>query len=93
MSVHVQKTPNPNALKFVLPARIFGQPLNASTPDEAARHPLAQRLLALAPVYNVFMVQDFVTVNKVPHVPWAGLEEEIRQQIEAYYMDTLRQEA
>jgi hypothetical protein len=85
MPVHVQRTPNPNALKFVLPQKMFDRPLNISSPAEAETHPLAQQLLALEPVYNVFMVQDFVTVNKRPDAPWEGLEEEIVHIVAAYF--------
>jgi hypothetical protein len=69
----VQKTPNPNAIKFVLPGKRFAQPLNVSSATAATAHPLAQRLFALPGVYNVFMVQDFVTVNKRPEITWEAL--------------------
>jgi hypothetical protein len=42
-------------------------------------------LLALEAVYNVFMVQDFVTVNKRPDAPWEGLEAEIVRIVAAYF--------
>jgi hypothetical protein len=85
MAVQVHKTPNPNALKFVLPRKVFARPLNVSTPEQAMQHPVAQQLLALESVYNVFMVQDFVTVNKLPHVPWEGLEETVVRIISQYF--------
>jgi hypothetical protein len=85
MPVHVQPTPNPNARKFVLPQKMFDRPLNVSSAEQAAQHPLAQQLLALEPVYNVFMVQDFVTVNKRSDAPWEGLEEEIARIVTAYF--------
>lgn len=85
MPVRVQKTPNPNALKFVLPAKQFEQPLNISTAEQAERHPLAQKLLALDAIYNVFMVQDFITVNKMPDVPWTELEDRVQQIIAAHF--------
>lgn len=85
MTVHIQKTPNPNALKFVLPQRVFERPHNFSTPEEAAQHPLAQELLALDAVYNVFMVQDFITINKLPDVPWEPLADCVRQMIAQYF--------
>lgn len=85
MPVYVQQTPNPNARKFVLPRKMFDRPLNISSAQEAAQHPLAQQLFALDPVYNVFMVQDFVTVNKYPDAPWDGLEEEIVHIVAAYF--------
>jgi Scaffold protein Nfu/NifU N terminal len=39
-----------------------------------ADHPLAARLLTLDGVYNVLLVQDFVTVNKLPQVEWPPLQ-------------------
>lgn len=85
MQLKVQKTPNPNALKFVLPAQKFGQPLNFSSVEAAAAHPLAAQLFALGTIYNVFMVQDFITVNKLPHVPWTELETAIQTLIVEYF--------
>lgn len=83
MPIQVQKTPNPNALKFILPEKKFARPLNVSVGD-ATDHPLALALLALEPVYNVFMVQDFVTVNKLPDTPWEALEPTVREMIEEW---------
>jgi hypothetical protein len=36
MSVQAKSTPNPNAMKFVLPARIFPKPLSFAGAQEAA---------------------------------------------------------
>ncbi len=74
--VLIQPTPNPNARKFVLPARFFARPINCATFEEAAAHPLAARLFALPGVYNVLLAQDFVTINKRPDLAWAHLEAE-----------------
>ena len=73
MSVAVHHTPNPNARKFVLAGKCFAVARNFSAPGPVD-DPLAARLLALAGVYNVFMAQDFVTVNKRPDVAWESLE-------------------
>ena len=85
MKITVQATPNPNALKFILPQKHFAKPVNISSPDAAADHPLAAQLLALDGVYNVFMVQDFVTVNKRPDVPWEPLREQVEAVIGACF--------
>ena len=69
-------------MKFVLPARLFPKPLSFASAQEAATHPLASALFALGGVYNVFMVQDFVTVNKLPDVAWEALLEPIQACIE-----------
>jgi hypothetical protein len=75
--IHVHQTPNPNALKFVLPGIRFAVPRNYSLGDsvgDVVEDALAARLLTLEGVYNVFLAQDFVTVNKVPHVEWLPLQ-------------------
>ena len=77
-------TPNPNAMKFTLPARLFARPLSFASREAAAAHPLAAAIFALGRVYNVFMVQDFITVNKLPEVAWESLVEPIQECIENY---------
>jgi hypothetical protein len=84
MSVQAKPTPNPNAMKFTLPARLFPQPRSFASRAEAEAHPLAAAIFALGGVYNVFMVQDFVTVNKFPDVVWESLIEPIQGCIENY---------
>ena len=89
--IETQKTPNPNALKFILPEKKFPQPLSFASAELAATHPLAAALFALGDVYNVFMVQDFITVNKLPAVPWAGLETAILEVIAQYFSGSVGQ--
>jgi hypothetical protein len=75
MEIRVQPTPNPNAHKYVLSEKMFARPLNASTAEAAAAHPLAASLFALDDVYNVLLAQDFVTVNKLPAASWERVDE------------------
>ena len=84
MPVQIHPTPNPNAHKYTAAGLHFAGPLNASTPDEAAKHPLAARLFALDDVYNVFLVQDFVTVNKVAGAEWGGVDGKVVSIIEEF---------
>ncbi len=74
MPVQIHPTPNPNAHKYTASGLKFSGPLNASTREEASKHPLAARLFALENVYNVFLVQDFVTVNKVAGAEWEDVD-------------------
>ena len=85
MPVIVQPTPNPNAMKFVLAGARFAQPLSFTSAAAAAAHPLAAQIFATGGVYNVFMVQDFVTVNKLPDVPWEPLRDQAQALIEAHF--------
>ena len=85
MEVRRQATPNPNAMKFVLPERRFAQPQNFASADAASDHPLAAQLFRLEGVYNVFMVQDFVTVNKRADVPWEAIADGAAALIGSYF--------
>ena len=77
MSITRQQTPNPNALKFVLPEKMLAQSINFPSVESAASNELANKLFALGNVYNVFMAQDFVTVNKFPNAEWEPLASQI----------------
>ncbi len=87
MSIRIQQTPNPNALKFILPEKCFAQPLNISSASAAADHPVAAQLFALGSVYNVLLVQDFVTVNKLPHIPWESIQDQITSIISEHFCE------
>ncbi|PWA10036.1 scaffolding protein [Pueribacillus theae] len=71
ISVKVEQTPNPNALKFTANKTIFEGTKSYSykkgdTPD----HPLAAALIQIEGVDNVFGYQDFITVNKTFEADW-----------------------
>jgi hypothetical protein len=85
MEVRRQATPNPNAMKFVLPGRRFSQSQNYATAAAAADHLLAAQLFRLEGVTNVFLAQDFVTVNKRPDVAWENLVDAAAALIGGYF--------
>lgn len=74
-------TPNPNALRFVLPETPIS-PVKTGTFEfgsslQAVHSPLALRLFKLAGVKSVMIGHDFLTVNKQDHINWANLRPEI----------------
>lgn len=73
----IQPTPNPNAAKFVLNQPIASQPTSFFNAQAAQGHPLAARLFAIPGVTSVLMLQDFVTVNKAPHVKWKSITPQV----------------
>jgi hypothetical protein len=85
MEIRVQPTPNPNAHKYVLSEKMFALPLNASTAEAAAAHPLAASLFTLDDVYNVLLAQDFVTVNKLPAASWNEVDEAVLRVLAGYF--------
>ena len=88
MTIRVQPTPNPNAMKFVLERAVFARPLSYPSAQAAQGHSPAEQIFALGGVYNVFMVQDFVTVNKLTDVAWEPLAASV-QAILADYLTLL----
>ncbi len=84
-AVQIQPTPNPNALKFVLPDHRFARPQNFPTAEAGAVEPLAAQLFALGGIYNVFFAQDFVTVNKYPDADWEPLRADVAKLLAKYF--------
>ncbi len=68
MAVQVSQTPNPNALKFSVPAT-FDAPMSFAAGRDAD-DPVAAELLELPGVTSVFMSADFVTLSKAPDAFW-----------------------
>ena len=71
-------TPNPNAIKFVLDQSVSQQPMSFLTPAAAVNHPLAQKLFEIAGVTSVFLLGDFVTINKSPEARWPDIKRNVQ---------------
>ncbi|MFA8439124.1 NifU N-terminal domain-containing protein [Pueribacillus sp. YX66] len=71
ISFRIDQTPNPNALKITATKVIFeGTKSHSFKKDDNPDHPLANALLKIEGVDNVFGYQDFVTVNKTFDADW-----------------------
>ncbi|WP_407149426.1 NifU family protein [Bradyrhizobium sp. ORS 86] len=86
MFIQTEATPNPATLKFI-PGRIVLEngTMEFSSPESAARSPLAERLFAVAGVTGVFYGADFVTVTKADG-DWQHLKPAILGAIMEHYM-------
>jgi hypothetical protein len=86
--IQVERTPNPNSLKFSTTAGSFsGSEIVAlSSVEEADRHPLGERLFAIDGVTDVFITPEFVTVSKEADADWNGLTDAIEAAL-ADYLD------
>jgi Fe-S cluster biogenesis protein NfuA len=75
MFIQTETTPNPSTLKF-LPGELVLPHGTAEFRNEqdAARSPLAQRLLRLNGVQGVFYGHDFISVTKAEDREWAVLK-------------------
>ncbi|GGE51016.1 hypothetical protein GCM10011391_32240 [Pullulanibacillus camelliae] len=85
MGIHVRvdRTPNPNAMKFTAPRQLFNDRLIVKQ-GEQVDNPLAQQLLALEGVDNLFGYDDFITVNKTFDAEWDNLLPQIEAVFENF---------
>ncbi|WP_085521770.1 NifU N-terminal domain-containing protein [Tuberibacillus sp. Marseille-P3662] len=78
IDVRADTTPNPNAMKFTATKKLFDNRVIASKGDDVD-HALAQQLLKLDGVDNIFGYGDFVTVNKTMDADWDELVAKIEE--------------
>jgi len=76
MFIQTEGTPNPSTLKFIPGCDVMGRAgtANFTTPEMAARSPLALRLFETEGVEGIFLGDDFVTVTKVDAKEWETLK-------------------
>jgi Fe-S cluster biogenesis protein NfuA len=86
MFIQTEATPNPATLKFI-PGRMVldSGTMEFSSPESAARSPLAERLFAVSGVTGVFYGGDFITVTKADG-DWQHLKPAILGAIMEHYM-------
>lgn len=84
--VHPEPTPNPDALKFTLdrPSTVRRNETFREGSDPADS-PLGARIFGLGGITNVFLVANFVSVNKTPDADWDDLVPRIVAAITDYY--------
>ncbi len=78
-TIHIQPTPNPNALKFILNEPVINQGnITFKNSEEAKNTPLAERLFALPNVAEVFFNENYITVTQNGQADWDELEKNIQ---------------
>ena len=75
----VQGTPNPNAVKLILDRHIAAQPTSFLQGSSAQDHPVACKLFEIPGVSSVFMLGDFVTINKSSEARWADITPKVKK--------------
>lgn len=78
-----QPTPNPDSLQFILNQEVIVAGTKSFDSAESAQgDALGEALFGIFGVENVFLKENFVTVNKSPVVGWHSLIEEITKVLE-----------
>ncbi len=83
-AIDASPTPNPNSLKFTLRNGKFIETgmESLASPDEAAGHPLGERLFEIEGVANVFILPQFLTITKTGAAKWDDIVPRVERVVE-----------
>ncbi|MCE2929159.1 MAG: NifU family protein [Candidatus Caenarcaniphilales bacterium] len=91
ISVRAEYTPNPNSLKFICSEVIYpySNSLSYLTVDEAKNvsNKLAEKLFAVNGIRKVFIMNNFVTVDKSEEINWKDIHLDIKDVIKTSLAD------
>lgn len=78
----VDPTPNENAMKFTIEGKAIEKGSATFKKETAAGNPIAASVFKVEGVSAVFLLNDFVTVTKVPTARWSDMQAEVLGAIE-----------
>jgi len=83
IQIHIEYTPNPNTLKFVVNRTLLEKgAANFTNPSKSSDSPLAERVFGVPGVSAVMVGTNFVTITKSPNGNWDVLAEEVPKAIQ-----------
>lgn len=96
VTVYTESTPNPRVMKFVSNKRLVLNTVEFKNAEEAAQAPLAQALFQFPFVKEVFIDENYLSLQKLEAVEWDDIIFELREFIRTYLeqgKEVLTQEA
>jgi Fe-S cluster biogenesis protein NfuA len=99
--IHIQQTPNPDAIKFISQYTVRSEGRSTyKALEEAVGNPLAQRLFAIDGVRSLYFFDNYITVTREPGTDWTALSRAVHDQLQELlpahdpaYVDPADQEA
>ena len=82
--VTYESTPNPQSLKFVVNQSICDEILEIKDLKQAARSPLATKILNFPWAKSVFLGQNFITITKEDWMDWEALSDPVGHLIQEH---------
>ena len=73
MFIQVEKTPNPNSLKFLPGQKVSNSGSYEITKKDDINSDLVRNILSVNGVIGVFLGADFISVNKKKDVEWEDI--------------------
>ena len=78
---HLETTPNPNALKYILNEKILSEGTAQYKSKEEAEDELARALFNIEGVVGIFYSHNYITVTKNNQIDWIDIEGVIKDEI------------
>ncbi len=85
VAFQIGPTPNPNSIRVGFSEPLFAKAATYASAAAAAADPLASKLLAIKGVAHVFMLNNFLSLNKEPSVDWAAIEPAVAAVLEGHF--------
>jgi len=85
VAFQIGPTPNPNSIRVGLSQALFAKPATFTSAAQAEADPLAKKLFALKGVVQVFMMNNFISVNKDASASWANLEPQVASVLAGHF--------
>lgn len=87
VTVYAEATPNPSTLKFVANKKLVTAPFEFKSIDDTAHAPLAKALFHFPFVKEVFMDENYISIQKYEMSDWDEVVTETREFIRNYIQD------
>ena len=84
VTVYAESTPNPSVMKFVANRKLVLQAAEFKNIDDAKNAPLAQKLFHFPFVKEIFIDENYVSINKFDIAEWEEITLELREFIRAF---------
>lgn len=87
VTVYAESTPNPSVMKFVANKKLVVASVEFKNIDATANAPLAKELFHFPFVKEVFMDENYISINKYEMAEWNEITMELREFIRKYLQD------
>ena len=84
VEVYAESTPNPNVQKFVTNQLLTNQHIELSSPEQAVSVPLARELFEFPFVKEVFLSDNYVSIQKTDDLDWFEINNSLRDFLKEY---------
>ena len=87
ITIYVESTPNPMAMKFVANKKLVSRVYEYKSAEEASDSPLATELFKFPYIKEVFFDSNYISIIRQPKILWEDIMMELREFLRLYLME------